>query len=165
MSSTLSLSDPKRLFNYLVGKKELESAVRAFPWYDAVWLRKYVAAKKVIERVRPDMVGEFTYAFARLRTRPDFVVTKIEHVFDNEVIDQIQETIKTLPAEAYENHEIERFGRRVIHDHPFFTELQKAIQPRVCELAGEPVEASYNFLSLYSRIWTLLLLNGPSMSA
>jgi hypothetical protein len=38
----------------------------------------------------------------------------------------------------------------VVHDHPFFTELQQRATPWVSELVGEPVEARYNFLSLYT---------------
>jgi hypothetical protein len=37
-----------------------------------------------------------------------------------------------------------------VHDHPFFTELQQRIVPWVSEMVGEPVEAGYNFLSLYT---------------
>lgn len=40
----------------------------------------------------------------------------------------------------------------MVHDHPFFTELQERTVALVSEAAGEPVEASYNFLSLYGRL-------------
>jgi len=50
-----------------------------------------------------------------------------------------------------EFHEAKGFGRFVVHDHSFFTELQQHTAPLVSEIAGERVEAAYNFLSLYSR--------------
>jgi hypothetical protein len=39
----------------------------------------------------------------------------------------------------------------VVHNHPYFTELQRSTTALVSELAGEPVEPIYNFLSLYSK--------------
>ena len=151
MSSAFPLYEPQSRFNYLVAKKERESAIRKYPWYDAAWLRQYVAAKKVIARFHPKMLTEFISAFDRLRTRPDFAVRKLGRVFDDDVMERIRETIRTMPADTYEKHEIKRFGRMVVHDHPFFTDLQKSIQPLVSELAGEIVEPCYNFLSLYSQ--------------
>jgi hypothetical protein len=47
---------------------------------------------------------------------------------------------------------MKRFGRFVVHDHPFFTELQNRTIDFVSEAAGEPVEASYNFVSLYKKV-------------
>jgi hypothetical protein len=38
----------------------------------------------------------------------------------------------------------------VVHDHPFFTELQERTVALVSEAVGEPVEAAYNFLSMYT---------------
>ncbi len=44
------------------------------------------------------------------------------------------------------------FGRFVVHNHPYFTELQRRTVPLMSEVAGEEVEASYNFLSLYGGL-------------
>ena len=151
MSTTLPSRHAESVRNYLVAKKMLDQVTRNFPWYDSIWLRKYVAAKKLLEHVRPDMLPEFVNSFDRLRTRPDFVVRKIDGVFNDQIMQQIRETIKGLPPEALENHEAANFGRLVVHDHPFFNDLQETLLPLVSELASEVVEPSYNFLSLYSQ--------------
>ena len=152
MSTNLHLRDPEKVRNYLIARKLIDQTTRTFPWYDSIWLRKYVAAKKMFEHVRPNMLPEFINAFDRLRTRPDFAVRQIDSVFNEQILEKIRDTIKTLPSDALESHETENFGRLVVHNHPFFTKLQKDIQPLVSGLAGELVEPSYNFLSLYSQL-------------
>ena len=122
----------------------------SYPWYDAKWLRKYVAAKALIAERRPEKLSAFTQALDRLRTRPDFSVRKLDRVFDVSVMRLLRETIKASAAKILERHEAGRFGRDVVHDHPVVTHLQKTLVPLVGELAGETVEPSYNFLSLYS---------------
>ena len=151
MSSAFPLS-PRTLFNYLAAKKALDSPVPTFPWYDSGWLYQYVAAKMLIERVRPKLLSEFMTTFDCLRTDPKFEVRKLDRVFNDEVMIQIRETIRSMPADANEYTEIDKFGRIVVHNHPFFTYLQKTVLPLVSELAGELVEPSYNFLSLYSKL-------------
>jgi hypothetical protein len=66
--------------------------------------------------------------------------------------DRIRETIREIPMDRLKTHEIKSFGRYVVHDWPEFTMLQQTLVERVSELAGEAVEASYNFLSLYTRL-------------
>ena len=151
MSSTFVAHDPTSLRNHLIAKKLLDQAYRNLPWYNSVWLCKYIAAKKMIERVRPDMLPAFINAFDRLKTCPDFSIRKLDHLFDDQVMEEIRETIRTLRPDAFEDHEAAKFGRRVVHRHPVFNALQKRVQPLVSELAGEVVEPSYNFLSLYSQ--------------
>lgn len=123
-----------------------------YPWYDSIWLTKYVRAKELIQRIRPDLVSEFVRAFDGLQTRPDFQVQQLSRVFDDEVLAKIKQTIRTLQLAQLETHEIRNFGRFVVHDHPFFTELQQATIPLVSAAAGEAVEASYNFLSIYKKV-------------
>jgi len=43
------------------------------------------------------------------------------------------------------------FGRLVVHDHPFFNQIQNTITDVVSEIVQEPVEPYYNFLSLYNN--------------
>ena len=64
----------------------------------------------------------------------------------------IRQTINTFQLTTLEGHEVKKFGRFVVHDDPFFTELQKKTIGLVSEAAGEPVEASYNFVSLYKKV-------------
>lgn len=144
--------DPRQRLGFLVARMLAEKAERSLPWYDSNWLRCFVAAATTIERVRPAMLSQFIDAFAPLRTPSDFTPKKLRDVFDDATMALIARTIETLPPERHETHEVERFGRTVVHDHPVFDELQGTLIPRVSELAGEEVEPSYNFASLYSRM-------------
>jgi hypothetical protein len=65
------------------------------------------------------------------------------------VLGEIRSVVASLRRKDLELHEARKFGRFVVHDHQFFTELQQRTIPLVSEAAGEPVEAAYNFLSLY----------------
>jgi hypothetical protein len=60
--------------------------------------------------------------------------------------------VASLRPTDLELHEARTFGRFVVHDHPYFTELQQHIVPLVSAAVGEPVEAAYNFLSLYGGL-------------
>ena len=135
----------------LRAKVWLAQVAKGMPWYDSLWLSKYLVAQKIIKGVRPGMLPEFVNAFARLKTRASFEVQKVEKIFDDGVMDAIREVVRSLPAGTYESHEVKRFGRHVVHNHPFLTDLQKTILPIVSELAGENVEPCYNFLCLYLR--------------
>jgi hypothetical protein len=136
----------------LLGTLALKQAASAFPWYDDGWLRQYVAALKFIDQVRPSLRADFVAAFDRLRTPLDFRVRKLDRVFDDAVMAAIRRTIAELAAGSLEKHEVEGFGRSVVHDHSLFNQLHQAIVPLASELAGEALEPSYNFLSLYSDV-------------
>jgi hypothetical protein len=123
---------------------------RLYPWYDSVWLSKYEEAKTIIRRVRPDALPAFVHAFHISHTRPDFKVKFLEQPFDEATLGEIRRVTASLRPTDLELHEARRFGRFVVHDHPFFTELQQRTVPWVSEVVGEPVEARYNFLSLYT---------------
>ncbi len=123
-----------------------------YPWYDSIWLTKYVHAKEMIQQLRPEKMSEFVAAFERLRTRPDFQVKLMSRVFEDTVMDRITQTIRTFQLPQLELHETKKFGRFVVHDHPFFTELQLATIALVSEAAGEEVEPAYNFVSLYKKL-------------
>jgi hypothetical protein len=64
----------------------------------------------------------------------------------------IRQKISTFQLTEVELHEFKEFGRFVVHNNPFFTALQKKTIDLVSEAAGEPVEASYNFVSLYKKV-------------
>ena len=123
-----------------------------YPWYDSFWLTKYQRAKDVIQRVQPGKLPVFVTALSGLRTRADFRTKRISGLFDDATMATIRQTIATFQLTELEGHEIKKFGRFVVHDHPFFTELQKRTIDLVSEAAGEPVEASYNFVSLYKKV-------------
>ncbi|MCJ7670533.1 MAG: hypothetical protein MUP67_00585 [Acidimicrobiia bacterium] len=123
-----------------------------YPWYDSQWLNAYVAAKALIGQIRPKQLPEFVERFEVLRTRPDFEVVEFGRVFDERVMEQIRGVVLDLQPSLLERHEREDFGRFVVHNHPYFEELQESIVELVSEAAGEPVEASYTFLSLYDRL-------------
>ncbi|MEY2879754.1 MAG: hypothetical protein RLZZ15_2134 [Verrucomicrobiota bacterium] len=121
------------------------------PWYDAIWLRQYLLAKEILGRVRPDLLADFVAAFDRLRTRPGFTTQHVRRVFDDTTIKTIQQTIRGLRTDRIKTHETKTLGRLLVHGHPYFTQLQRELTPFVSELAGEKVEPSYNFLSLYTK--------------
>ena len=125
------------------------SRSRTFPWYDSQWLSAYERAKAIIAAVRPAMLDEFADAFRVLHTRADFRPVLFENMFDGETLAQIRRTTASLAHSKIELHEAGMFRRFVVHDQPFFSELQSHIVARVGDAAGEPLESSYNFLSLY----------------
>lgn len=63
---------------------------------------------------------------------------------------KIRRVTASLKPTDVELHEARQFGRFVVHNHPFLTELQQRTVPWVSRLAGEPIETGYNFLSLYT---------------
>lgn len=135
---------------------------RDFPWYDSAWLSAYYRATDTIRNVCPDRLEEFEGAFDVLRTRPDFEVLLLDLVFDEATLADIRKVTTSLMPSQLELHEARRFKRFVVHDHPFFTDLQRQLVARVSQAVGEPVEASYNFLSLYGPQGVCPLhLDGP----
>lgn len=124
----------------------------AYPWYDSVWLEEYTKAKAIIRKIKPDALTAFESAFQIFQTRNDFQEKVLERVFDDNTLDEIRRVVKSLRPSDIEMHEAQSFKRFVVHDNPFFNELQKQITPLVSAAAGEPVETSYNFLSLYSAM-------------
>jgi len=125
---------------------------RLYPWYDSLWLEDYSRAKYIIRKVRPDVLPTFENAMAVFRTSLDFRVKAFERVFDDEILDKIRQVVRSLKPTDLELHEARQFKRFVVHDHPYFTELQQQLTLLVSEAAGEPVEPRYNFLSLYTAM-------------
>ena len=125
---------------------------KKFPWYDSVWLRRYVAAKEIIGCVRPELLPRFVQAFEPFRTRPDFTLRRVDRVFDDATMAKIKAVVHTLNIQRLEAHEARAMGRFIVHDDPYFTELQRTTTSLVSELVGESVEPSYNFLSLYTKL-------------
>jgi hypothetical protein len=121
-------------------------------WYDSIWLNGWFAAREIVARHAPAKLPEFVASFEPLRTDPGFVVRKLRGLFDADELEHIRKLIKTVPREDMEMHELQRFGRLVVHDYPAFTTLQETLTDKVSDWAGEEVEPSYNFLCLYSKM-------------
>lgn len=146
---SLDLTDPRTLFLYAAATK-IRSDFSVPSWYDSGFLQRYEAAKRFLKVARPEALERFIEGFAPLRTSPDFRLVSLKDLFDAETFGKIRSIIATLPVETLEHHETAKFGRKVVHDHPYFSTLQASLVERVSELVGEPVEPGYNFLSLYS---------------
>lgn len=123
----------------------------AFAWYDSIWLRRYFDARAMIQRVKPLRLREFDAAMAIFRTDPAYEVKYVKDFLDSAALKGARETIAAIPRDSLELHEMQKFGRLVVHDWPPFTHMQHNIVDLVSDLAGERVEPCYNFLSLYSR--------------
>lgn len=124
---------------------------KSFPWYDSQWLRRYVASKDLLAKIDPKLAEQFVESMQILRTPPDFQVQHLKTVFDEPTWSHIRETIRSLQPSDMELHEMKGFGRWVVHDHPVFNALQEEVTEMVSRLAGEPLESSYNFLSMYTK--------------
>jgi hypothetical protein len=152
MQDPPDLSDKAAVRSYLIAQRAVDRARRRYPWYDCNWLRKYSAAKEFLKHLRPERLAGFVDALEPLRTRDSFSTCELKAVFAGAQLKEIRDMIRGIPAEALEAHETEHFGRAVVHDLPPFVGLQKQLETLVSDAVGEPVESSYNFLSLYSRL-------------
>ncbi len=120
-----------------------------YPWYDAWWLADYARARDILARERPDVLAPFERALKIFEAPADFTVPTLDGVFDGPTLETIRKTLASLRPDELEMHEAKLFGRFVVHNHPYFTELQRSLVPLVSRHAGEQVEPSYNFASLY----------------
>lgn len=121
-------------------------------WYDSSWLAKYIEGKAIVARVAPDRLGDFVHGFDVLRTPPDFKQRFVPGFLSATQHARIRETIREIPRDRIEFAEMPNFGRFLVRRWPAFTELQAELVDRVADLVGEPVEPSYNFLSLYTKM-------------
>ena len=139
------------------------SAKRRFPWYDASWRNSYILARDFIQEHYPTRLPEFVDTFKVLRTNPRFKVKTLPQLFTPATHEEILRVVREMTSAEVEKHEITGFGRTTVHDHEFFTNLQNTITQLVSEVVGEPVEPSYNFLSLYNNLGVLKMhLDAPS---
>jgi hypothetical protein len=120
-----------------------------FPWYDSVWLSSYQQARAFLARHDREKLEEFERALSVFRTEPGFQTVRLSSVFDDQILERIRRTVAGYSVAQLELHELESFGRFVVHDDPFFLELQEGVADLVSGVVGEQVEACYNFLSLY----------------
>lgn len=144
------LRDPSYLDLHMAAISAAQG-VKAFPWYDAFFLQMFEAARRYLASVLPDQLAAFEAAFEPLRTPRDFRVRQVEGLFAPDRLQAIRDEVAKLPAAKLEPHELASFGRMVVHDHPYFVELQRELLPMASELAGCELAAGYNFLSLYGN--------------
>ncbi len=120
-----------------------------YPWYDSLWLSAFEKAQRIVRESAPHRLDEFKRAFDVFRTHADFRVRKFSPLFDDATLAEIRRVVATLMPQQLELHEARSFKRFVVHDHTYFNQLQDSLVELVGEAVGEPVEGSYNFLSLY----------------
>jgi len=123
-----------------------------FPWYDSNWLDSYVDAKALIAEHCPEELERFEAGFEKLRTSPEFSTKTLPKYHFEPHLDSLKDLIRNTQTADLEKHEMLTFGRYVIHDHPLFDELQAGFIDLVSELANEPLEPSYSFMSLYNNL-------------
>ena len=123
-----------------------------YPWYDSQWLSSYVQAKKIINQHQPALFDKFVNTMDVLKTRTEFQVIKMKNLIDESTLQEIKELIKEFLSSELEKQELFKFGRLVVHDHSYFNRMQISFTELVCEIAQEPVEPYYNFLSLYNNL-------------
>ncbi len=142
------LRDPAYLDLHLAAVAAV-GALGPLPWYDAHFLRCFEASKIFLGVVRPDAVAAFVAGFAPLKPPPGTQIRKSTDFFSPAIRRAITDVVATIPEHRLELHELAGFGRHIVHDHEFFSQLQKEVLPRVEEMAGRRLEPGYNFLSLY----------------
>lgn len=142
------LRDPEYLDRHLIAVSSLEF-VGGGKWYDSNFLRRYEAAKYYLLHAMPEALDDFVAGFEPLRPPYGFEIKTVPQLFDDPTARRVREIARSIPDAQRELHEVEHFGRDVVHDHPYFDELQRELLPQVNELAGRELESSYNFLSLY----------------
>ncbi len=144
------LRDPEYLDRHLIAASSL-AYVGESKWYDSFFLRRFEAAKHYLSHVMPNALEGFVAGFEPLRPPFGFDVKSVPELFDAATRERIREIAKAIPDAEKKDHEAAEFGRDVVHDNPYFHELQRELLPKVNELAGRELEPSYNFLSLYGE--------------
>jgi len=124
---------------------------KKFSWYDSYWLEKFEKAREWLELNRPDEFDAFVRSFDVFRTRADFQTRFFHSVFDDQTLTNIRSEIAALRPDQLELHEAKNFRRFIVHNLPYFVDLQRGLLPMASEAAGEALEIGYNFLSLYGE--------------
>ena len=123
-----------------------------FSWYDSGFLSTFHA----IGTRCPHMVDEVVEATNILRTPPGFRARMVS-LFDSPTHEYMVRRADYLFKTGHRTapHELEEFGRHVIHDDELFTRIQRGLVDRVSLEVGEPVEMTYNFLTTYTSNGTM----------
>ena len=121
-------------------------------YYDSFWLIKYHRAIRYLMQEMPEKLQGFRDALDVFRVRPGFREVVTPGFLKSEQLARSLQVAHSLELNDLEDHELFTFGRHIKHNHPFFTDLQKDLTGLVSDLAGEPLEPSYNFLSFYNDL-------------
>ena len=119
-----------------------------YPWYDSWWLSDLAKARAALAS-SPAVLDRFDRDIDVLRTRPSFTTRVVDGVLDAATHARILELVASLAPGDLDLSEARSFGRFVCRKQPYLSELQRHLTPFVSEQVGEPVEPTYNFLSLY----------------
>ncbi|MCP4914155.1 MAG: hypothetical protein GY909_13670 [Oligoflexia bacterium] len=125
--------------------------LKKFPWYDSEWLSHFVRLKNhyiAHSKNDLDLLLERTNI---LRTDKSFKPVVLKNVLSDDVFTKIKKIIEEIEEDKLKDYEKEEFGRKILHNHPYFNEIHNDLINLVSEKVGEEVEASYNFLSLYKE--------------
>lgn len=120
-------------------------------WYDSLWLGDYFAAQDILRRAAPQQLDAFEEAMRVFRCPADFRIEVARGLFDAARLEEARAIVRSIPKDKIEIHELRKFGRFVVHDWPAFNAMQETLVDIVSQMAGEAVEPSYNFLSLYTH--------------
>jgi hypothetical protein len=146
------LRDPAYLDLHLAAARAIRKVGQA-GWYDSHFFRRYEVARFYLSDVNPAALSMFEAGFAALKAPPDFQPIMLADLFDDATRERIGEVIKGMQHESSDAQSLwekQKFGRRVIWDHPFFLQLQRDLMSVVSNLVGCDLTLGYNFLSLYS---------------
>jgi hypothetical protein len=122
--------------------------VSLYPWYDSWWLATLANARAALAS-SPAVLERFDRDIEALRTRPSFTTRVVDGLLDEATRAKVAELIASLPLAELDLSEARTFGRFVSRNQPYISELQRHFTPFVSAQVGEPVEPTYNFLSLY----------------
>lgn len=144
------LADPEYRYLHLAAVSAL-SKIDGSLWYDAKFVRRFEAAQLYLAEIAPDKLAPFREGFSQLQRYGRGPVRECNPPIEIAVQHEIRQVVADLPVRNLQHYELERFGRHILHDHPYFIELQKRLLPWVSELVGCQLALGYNFLSLYGR--------------
>jgi hypothetical protein len=119
-----------------------------YPWYDSWWLADLAKARAALAST-PAVLERFDRDIDLLRTRPSFTTRVVDGVLDDETRTRVAELVASLRPADLDLSEAQSFGRFISRNQPYLSELQRRLTPFMSEQVGEPVEPTYNFLSLY----------------
>jgi len=142
-------------WQYMVAQKAIHD-VRTMDWYDRNFHKRYAAAKIFLETIRPDRLDDFSAEIDKLQTCKSFTVPKISQILDCSTFEKARRICRNLTQQDLDGsgnsgNEMQKFGRHLFRDHPFFAEIQCNLVELVSHYSGCPVAPTYNFLSLYGR--------------
>ena len=122
-----------------------------FP-YESYWYESYRRVSDFLRATDAAASRHFESRIDQLRIRPDFSDKFLGAYLPASTRRRLADLMAALGKDEIEMHEFLQFGRGVVHDHPACNEFQSRLVNDVSDLLGEPVLASYNFLSLYNNL-------------